>query len=217
MLIIKPDYGADGVSAPIGDCRKIWLLYPPTDKNLKAIRLVDGQRAKFARLMHQLEGGVIVETTSAKAIHIPAACIHATFTIQGGYLVTEDFTTSKSLTAISSFIFNQLDDSLLTKAREICFDWFERCLDISLAHRQVMSAVRAWVKTETQLTSWASTHRRWRVSIRRLWEQYLQEDMPGGCPCGTQDLSAPLSKHFSSVHLYFLLSSSHLRRDQRQF
>lgn len=217
MLIIKSDYGADEVSASIDDCWKIWLLYPPTDKNFKVIRLINSQWVKFARLMHQLEERIIVETTSVKAIHIPAACIHAMFTIQDDYLITENFTISKSLTAISSFIFNHLNDSLPIKACEICFDWFECCLDISLAHQQIMSVIHAWVKMEMQLISWASTYWRWQVSIQHLWKQYLQEDMPDDCLCDTQDLSTSLSKHFFLIHLYFLLSLSHLCQDQQQF
>ncbi|KAJ5203619.1 uncharacterized protein N7498_004498 [Penicillium cinerascens] len=124
---------ADGLSTVIGDCRKIWLLYPPTDKNLKAMQSVDGQRAKLLRLAHQLEGGVLIKTTSSHAIFIPVGCAYATFTLQGGYLVIKDFTTAKSLNAIASFIFYRLDEALPIEAREVCFDWFERCLDVTFA------------------------------------------------------------------------------------
>ncbi|KAJ5543651.1 hypothetical protein N7513_007159 [Penicillium frequentans] len=116
------DYGADGLSTVIGDCRKIWLLYPPTDDNLNAMKSIDGQRGKLVRLMRRLEGGVLVETTSSHAIFLPAGCAHATFTLQGGYLVAKDFTTAKSLSAIASFITCGLDENLPTEAREICFD-----------------------------------------------------------------------------------------------
>ncbi|KAJ5394680.1 hypothetical protein N7509_006467 [Penicillium cosmopolitanum] len=71
------DYGADGLSVPIGDCRKIWLLYPPTIHNLMAMKAVDGQRGRLVRLVQQLEGCVVVETNSSHAIHIPAASLHA--------------------------------------------------------------------------------------------------------------------------------------------
>lgn len=88
------DYGAGGLSTVLGDCQKTWLRYPLTETDLAAMRAVEGQRAKLARIMHQLEGGVVVvETISDHAIQIPAACIHATFVLQGGYLIAEDFTT----------------------------------------------------------------------------------------------------------------------------
>jgi hypothetical protein len=93
------------------------------------MKTVDGQRAKLVRIMHQLEGGIMVETTAAHAIYIPAGCIHATFTLQGGFLVAKDFTTSKSITAMAAYITCGLHENLPEQAREACFGWFERCLD----------------------------------------------------------------------------------------
>lgn len=194
----------------IGDCRKIWLLYPPTDNNLTAMKSIDGQRGKLLRLAHQLEGGVLVETTSSNAIFLPAGCVHATFTLQGGYLVTKDFTTEKSLNAISSFIVYGLDENLPTEAREICFDWFERCLDVTLSQQHVITAVSAWLKAGKKLASWASTHRRWRINVRRLWEHHCQDSLVS-CPCELQE-PTPFFQHFCSVHIASLLSSSQLRR-----
>lgn len=55
------DYGADGLSIPVGDCQKIWLLWPLTSSNLRAIKAIDGQRGRLARLAQQLEGCVVVE------------------------------------------------------------------------------------------------------------------------------------------------------------
>lgn len=75
---------------------------------------------------------------------------------QGGYLVTKDFTTAKSLNAIASFIIYGLDETLPTEAREVCFDWMERCLDVTFAQQQVTTALSAWLKAETKLTVWAS-------------------------------------------------------------
>ncbi|KXL41588.1 hypothetical protein M433DRAFT_72742 [Acidomyces richmondensis BFW] len=208
---LHTDYGADGLSTVIGECRKIWLLYPPTDNNLNAMKSIDGQRGKLLRLVHQLEGGVLVETTSSHAIFIPAGCAHATFTLQGGYLVTKDFTTVKSLNAIASFIVYGLDETLPTEAREVCFDWFERCLDVTLAQQHVTTAISAWLKAEAKLASWASTHRRWRVNVRRLWEHHCQDSVVS-CPCDLQEPTSSFFQHFSSVHMGSLLSSSQLRR-----
>ena len=139
------------------------------------MRTVEGQKAKLAQLMQCLEGGIIMKTTSDQAVYIPASCIHATFTLHGGYLVTKDFTTSRSLYAISSYIAHQLDRSLPEEAREICFEWFERCLDVYLTQQQVIEAIRAWINAEVYLNEWASSHRRWRINVRRLWEQHLSE------------------------------------------
>ncbi|KAL4916023.1 hypothetical protein BDW62DRAFT_110345 [Aspergillus aurantiobrunneus] len=135
------------------------------------MKAIDGQRGRLARLAQQLEGCVVVETKSRLAIHIPAASLHATFTLEGGFLVARDFTTSSSLIAISTPLSNGLDEDLPPEARTVCFEWFERCLDISIAHRKITEAVSAWLQAETKLALWASTQLGWRVSVRRMWEQ----------------------------------------------
>lgn len=158
---------------------------------------------------------MVVETTSAQAIHIPAASLHATFTLQGGFLVARDFTTSRSLMAISTLLSNGLDENLPLEARTVLFEWFERCLDISITHRKITEAVSAWLRAETKLASWASSQRGWRVSVRCMWEQASLEVMDI-CPCGEQLPQASFTNHFASAHLSFILSSTQLRRHCRQ-
>lgn len=179
------------------------------------MKTVDGQRGRLARLAPQLEGCLVVETTSAQAIHIPAASLHATFTLQGGFLVARDFTTSRSLMAISTLLSNGLDENLPLEARTVLFEWFERCLDISITHRKITEAVSAWLRAETKLASWASSQRGWRVSVRCMWEQASLEVMDI-CPCGEQLPQASFTNHFASAHLSFILSSTQLRRHCRQ-
>lgn len=176
------------------------------------MKAVDGQRGRLARLVQQLEGCVVVETNSSRAIHIPAASIHATFTLQGGFLIAKDFTTSKSLMAISEILANGLEECLPVDARSVCFEWFERSLDISLAHSKTLEAVYAWLRAETKLASWASVQRAWRVSVLRLWEQALLHEFTSHCPCGKQAHKTSFTNHFRSAHLSFLFSSSQLRR-----
>ncbi|OKL55209.1 hypothetical protein UA08_09520 [Talaromyces atroroseus] len=206
------DYGADGLSTVIGDCRKIWLLYPPTANNLTAMKTVDCQRAKLVRIMHRLEGGVVASMTASHAIHIPAGCIHATFTLQGGFLVAKDFTTSESLAAIASYLLHGLDQALSSTARDVCYGWFERCLDVCLSSGKLDVALQAWVRLQNLLAAWAASHRQWRVSVLRLWEHHLHDEIVHDCPCGTEERAMTLSRHMFVTHLSFLLSPSQLRR-----
>ncbi len=60
------------------------------------MKTVEGQRGKLLRILRRLEAGIAVETTATDALYLPAGCIHATFTLQGGYP-----STSKSINAIS--------------------------------------------------------------------------------------------------------------------
>jgi hypothetical protein len=96
--------------------------------------------------MCQLEGGIIVSTNASHAIYLPAGCIHATFTLQGGFLIAKDFTTSESLAAIASYLLHGLD-------REICYEWFERCLDVCLGSGKLNLALEAWVRSQEALAT----------------------------------------------------------------
>ncbi|KAE8334465.1 hypothetical protein BDV24DRAFT_26640 [Aspergillus arachidicola] len=131
------DYGEDGVSTPIGDCRKVWFMYPPTQKNLAAMANLEGQRHKLSPLSDTLEAGIVVKTTSDHALYIPAGCLHATFTL-GGYLIANDFTTFRSIKATGAYITSGLDCMLPPEAREDCYTLFKYCLDICLTHRQLI-------------------------------------------------------------------------------
>jgi hypothetical protein len=162
--------------------------------------------------MHQLEGGIVVPTTASHAIYIPAGCIHATFTLQGGFLIAKDFTTSKSLAAITSYLLHGLDRALSSTAREVCYEWFERCLDVSLSSGNLDIALEAWIRSQDILAAWAASHRQWRVNVRRLWEQHLHNKIVQDCPCGREEKNMTLSWHAFAVHLSFLLSSSQKRR-----
>lgn len=176
------------------------------------MKTVDRHRAKLSRIMHQLEGGIVVATNASHAIYIPAGCIHATFTLQGGFLIAKDFTTSESLAAIASYLLHGLDRALSVDAREICYEWFERCLDVCLGSGNLNLALAAWVRSQDAVATWAASHRQWRVNIRRLWEQHLHEAIVQNCPCGRKEKGMSLSQHVFALHLTFLLSSSQKRR-----
>ena len=88
------------------------------------MRNAEGQKAKLVRLAPSLEGGMIMKTTSAEAIYLLAGCIHATFTIEGGYLIAIDFTTMNSAKAFSEYLVSGLDNFLGTRSQRDCFDWF---------------------------------------------------------------------------------------------
>jgi hypothetical protein len=58
----------------------------------------------------------MVETTATYTLYIPTRCIYTTFTMNGSYLIIEDFTISKSINSISAFITARLDSSLISTA-----------------------------------------------------------------------------------------------------
>jgi hypothetical protein len=93
------------------------VIYPPDKRYLSQLESAEGQKAKLARIGPSLKGGIIMKTTSAEAIYLPAGCIHATFTIEGGYLIALDFTTMGSMKAFSTYIASGMDFFLGAKKR----------------------------------------------------------------------------------------------------
>ncbi|KAL4935580.1 hypothetical protein BDV06DRAFT_228695 [Aspergillus oleicola] len=209
---LHTDYGADGVTTLIDDCRKIWFLYPPTSSNLAALASVNGQRRKLLHILHKLEAGIIVETSSSEALWIPAGCIHATFTIEGGFLVGSAFTTSQSITAISTLIASGLEKS--EDAREECFNWFKKSLDAALLHRKFSDVLNAWIQAEAFFRDWAAQTKDWAKDTKEIWSKNQDDLNTAGfaCPCGFHDDSTELFTHLSATHLSFLVNSRKRRR-----
>ncbi|KAE8372197.1 hypothetical protein BDV26DRAFT_286157 [Aspergillus bertholletiae] len=216
------DYGADGISTPIGDCQKVWFMYPPTKKNLAAIANLEGQRHKLSRLSDTLEAGIVVQTTSDHALYIPAGCLHATFTLKGGYLIASDFTTSQSIKAIGAYIASGLASMLSPEAREDCYSLFKHCLHICLMHRQLIPAVEACISAASELAIWAASNQKWRADFQRLWKENMQlqqqviADKLFECPCKQQNGDVAFLDHFFSDHLAFLNYTSEQRSRKRR-
>jgi hypothetical protein len=165
---------------------------------------VEGQRGKLPRIINRLEAGLVVETTASDALYVPAGCIHATFTMKGGYLVGNEFTTSKSIKAISALITSGLDRSASHDVWEEYFTWFKCCLDVTLLHKEINEALQAWIRAQCHLKKWASSNEVWRREILNIWKKYDWKGDQTTCPCGSQDSSTALFAHLSDKHLYFL-------------
>lgn len=163
------------------------------------------------RLAPYLEHGVILETTSADAVFIPAGWIHGTFTTQGGGLVAKDFTTSSSALPFSRYLSSGLEKHLSNASRKTCWDWFSSCLECSLANiNHVPEALEAWVQSLDCIQDWSKTAPKWNAQIRKIWNRLLrsEDSLPETCPCGKMVATEPFTKHFRDVHLSFLFPTA---------
>ncbi|KAK0120173.1 hypothetical protein ONS95_011579 [Cadophora gregata] len=93
-----------GLARTIGRCKKVWLLFPGTPKNLEIYVSSTGFRNRLARIGSKLEGGIIVETDSSHEIEFPAHTLHAVFTTVGGFLTGINYSTVECLTAMSQVL-----------------------------------------------------------------------------------------------------------------
>ena len=114
-----------------------------------------------------------MKTTSAEATYLPAGCIHATFTIEGSYLIAIDFMTFGSVKAFSTYITFGIDHFLWAKAQKDCFDWFAICLDVALVNNRVVEALEAWIDALDHIQDRAGSDSRWKWRIKRIWESFL--------------------------------------------
>lgn len=63
---------------------------------------------KLSRIGSRLHGGIVVKTTSAYALDLPAGTLHAVFTTVGGFSGGITYSTSESLSMMSRLLIAQL-------------------------------------------------------------------------------------------------------------
>jgi hypothetical protein len=195
----------DGISSPIDECEKIWFLYPGTELNLSLMYKEQGQHAKFARLAALLEGGVAVRTTSKDAIYIPAGCLHAVFTIRGGFLVSIDCTTRDSIWPFTQYLKSNLTTALDVEGQRDCLFLFLECLAVALDHGRSQKAISGWMSIESLLRKVAQRDHEWSRYARKLWRDFMAKELPirADCACSFAE-RIQFRKHFADVHLSWL-------------
>ncbi|EPE30493.1 hypothetical protein GLAREA_03460 [Glarea lozoyensis ATCC 20868] len=218
QLILTPKYtlsdfhidSTDGLSVPLGDCKKVWICFPPTANNLDLIAREEGRKAKIRRIGKKLEGGVIFETTSEHAVYLPVGCIHAVFTTTGGFLNAMDFTTPDSV-GTYALLFNAKIDRKNSSFGDSCFNYFgnsvELCLDEGLDSQNAEVAVKAWVEATERVLDYAEDDRKlvteWKENCMVFWNHFLEkyQTQKLACPCG-KSKKGEFVEHFREKHLW---------------
>ncbi|KAI1941260.1 hypothetical protein LOZ66_001773 [Ophidiomyces ophidiicola] len=95
------DYNHCRLSLPIGGSCAIWLLYPPTEANLRHFYTARNESSRLSMISQRLEGGYAVELDASKVLYIPPGWIHCTFTAKGGLLLNSNFVAIEHLARVS--------------------------------------------------------------------------------------------------------------------
>ncbi|CZT10695.1 uncharacterized protein RAG0_15104 [Rhynchosporium agropyri] len=181
QLLLTPNFSftdlhvdtSNGISSPIGKCKKLWMVFPPTVKNIGLMKRVDGQRAKLTRIGRSLEGGLVFTTNSNEAIYLPAGCIHAVITFEGGYLIAIDFVTPLSSRPLSTFVdFENL-------------------------------AIASWIATLENINRYAKDFPNWKRRAIKIWDDFFMQKIGEEIICvygdhGKENFIA----HFKEVHMW---------------
>lgn len=184
-------------------------MYPPTPHNLQWVAEHRGQQAKLAQGMAVLEGGVVAHTTSAEAVYLPAGCLHAVFTVAGGFLVSIDCTTQRSVWPFAQYLRHNVQAELEADEQRNCYFLFMDSLDVALQNAGERDAFRAWVAVEHLLQMKRKKDGGWLRATRKVWDGYLKADpiIDLECPCHGAASSFFL-EHFKDRHLRWLFNDA---------
>lgn len=97
---IHADATTIGRAVCIGHCEKVWLLWPPTEKNIILWADNRGIYPAIVTYGSQLEGGLVAFISRRgvnNTLTILAGTLHAVFTTEGGLLAGINYTTAKDI------------------------------------------------------------------------------------------------------------------------
>jgi hypothetical protein len=185
-------------------------LFPSTEENLRLYASSAGFSNRLARIGSDLHGGIIIKTTSAHALDLPAGTLHAVFTTVGGFLGGINYSTSESLPTMSRLliahlpIFRHVSNAVLEDLQ-----MYTNALSLTLdmdAPELVPYALRSWVDlcphlqnlldsehASTQLICHVSETQRKLEKFARNTRYALQ------CVCG--HYVDDIGEHFAASHM----------------
>ncbi|KAH7357103.1 hypothetical protein BKA65DRAFT_474895 [Rhexocercosporidium sp. MPI-PUGE-AT-0058] len=188
----------DGISTAIGTCEKLWIMFPPTPKNLQLMQSADGQRYKLARIGKDLEGGLVIKADSTQALYLPAGCLHAVFTLHGGFLVSLEFTTPLSVKVLSVLLNSQFDRFKDKWLQSELPGQFIESVELALNQNQIQVGVDAWINTQDRLRLWFDTEQDESEATRN---EYWVRRRSGWQEKDSEGTQQTFKEHFYSEHL----------------
>lgn len=92
------------MSACVGQCRKKFRLWPPTERNLRAFDRTGYGGLQLSDLYNELEGMLQVEIGSLHALRMRSGTIHEVKTLVGGFIVTKGYIDELTATPMSRWL-----------------------------------------------------------------------------------------------------------------
>lgn len=185
----------------------------------------DAQRNKWIRIGKDLEGGLIYKTTSSDAIYLPIGCIHAVFTVEGGFLLTIEFSTPESVKVLSSLFNSHFDRFKDDYSKAELPGQFIESVALALRRNRALVGLKAWIDMEERLrrwadnsedndsatknTEWISRRPGWKKKIVKIWTSFFKSQFSENlsCPCEKMHRSQSLEEHFRADHLSMFRTS----------
>jgi hypothetical protein len=186
------------------------------DQNVKLYISSAGFSNRLARIGSELHGGIIIKTTSAHALDLPAGALHAVFTTAGGFLGGINYSTSESLPTMSRLliahlpIFRHVSNAVLEDLQ-----MYTNALSLTLdmdSPELIPYALRSWVDLCPHLQSLLDSGHATTALIDQVLE--IQQKLENfvrktryalQCACGHH--VNDIGEHFEASHKLVLVGS----------
>ena len=155
-----------------------------------------------------LNDGLIIETDSTIALHIPNCWLHATFTKEGGFLGGITLVVAESIRLVSDWMLVELadDDNDPSGTLRIYTNALKEAL-----HSRKQNVVQATIDRLAKLQSWLESlkFKKRIVSTQvkmfaEIWDYFLKINQQDWSCCESYLSSGNLHTHFKTKHISFL-------------
>ncbi|KAJ8058475.1 hypothetical protein OCU04_012663 [Sclerotinia nivalis] len=170
---IHADSTTIGRAVCIERCTKIWLVWPPTKRNLQLWADNKGLGVAIQIYGNKLEGGFVIQTSGnrsqANALTIPAGTLHCVFTIFGGFLTGSNYSTAEDIPLAVEMLRMQVIRGQYEDQIEKDCSWLTKTIE-RVIQAQPIHAPRA-LSLVAQLLQHIENHGR---SQHREWGKFIK-------------------------------------------
>jgi len=238
VVDVHIDQGTNGLSVGLGHGRdpsllkvhKIWFFWPPTEHNLA--KYEELKRAGGLRLLRsgELEQGLITDFSIDQGVFLPAGWLHATVTVQSGFLGGITINSPDTIRLASKL--KAMDVRLQPWDLGLHLENYLDAIEVALSSKfdnshDAIDAIEGWLELESSLRKVKinTNHHRTRCTkILNAWKSYLerkldldrnikccacgldregQEEVGDGC-CWCKNPKKKFRRHFWIEHLSFI-------------
>lgn len=171
-------------------------------------------KGQLGKVGKYLEGGIIVKTNSSEVLYLPSGTIHAIFTIRGGFLISTEFTTSKSAKTLSHFLCTNFSDFKYASEEHDVYDQFLDSIKAAFSNNDAKAALKAWVDALDPIRNWANNtvdgsaeerqkRANWKSKAAKAFDTFFASPASKSvrCPCGEANGMFSFQDHFRMSHL----------------
>jgi hypothetical protein len=190
---------------------KLWIIWPPTKENLRALQDLYGQENKFLRFYDQLKGGVFLVQKANQTLLLPPYNPHTTFSIGGSIICGYEFEAIECFPIMVSCLHVEIEyldhqyQNENDRRREYGSNletWLDG-LECALKDGNdtiKRKVVEAWVANISTIKVVFQKTKGYEDRACTIWEEFLENTTISQCPSCSGNLT-PFQDHMMSEHV----------------